>query len=205
MRIDGGSTVVADGTFESAMAAAGTPLDALNAVVNEPGGPVYTLVRPPGHHAQPTMGDGNCTYNNVALAVESARTQGAERVVVIEWDAHHGNGTQAGFYDRSDVLTISIHMNHGSWGPNHPESGLADEIGRGAGVGFNHNDPLPYGFGNDCYETILTDLVTPLVDNFNPAIIIIAAGEDASAFDPNGRMVVAMDCRKIEGTFELPK
>jgi acetoin utilization deacetylase AcuC-like enzyme len=96
-------------------------------------------------------------------------------------------------------------MNHGSWGPNHPESGLADEIGRGAGVGFNRNDPLPYGFGNDCYETILTDLVTPLVDNFNPAIIIIAAGEDASAFDPNGRMVVAMDCRKIEGTFELPK
>ena len=193
VRIDGGGTVVADGTFESAMAAAGTTLDAMHAVMNEPGGPVYSLVRPPGHHAQPTMGDGNCIYNNVALAVESARTQGAEKVAVIDWDVHHGNGTQTGFYDRSDVLTISMHMNHGSWGPNHPELGLADEIGSGAGVGFNRNVPLPYGVGNDCYEAILIDLVTPLIDDFAPAVIIIAAGEDANAFDPNGRMVVTMD------------
>ena len=193
VRIDGGGTVVADGTFESAMAAAGTTLDAMDAVVNEPGGPVYSLVRPPGHHAQPTMGDGNCIYNNVALAVESARAQGAEKVAVIDWDVHHGNGTQAGFYDRSDVLTISIHMNHGSWGPNHPELGLAEEIGSGAGVGFNRNVPLPYGVGNSCYEAILADLVTPLIDEFVPTVIVIAAGVDANAFDPNGRMLVTMD------------
>jgi acetoin utilization deacetylase AcuC-like enzyme len=193
VRIDDGGTVVADGTFESALAAAGTTLDALSAVMKEPGGPVYSLVRPPGHHAQPTMGDGNCIFNNVALAVESARVQGAEKVAVIDWDVHHGNGTQTGFYDRSDVLTISIHMNHGSWGANHPESGLADEIGSGTGVGYNRNVPLPYGVGNACYEAILEDLVTPLIDDFAPAIIIIAAGEDANAFDPNGRMVVTMD------------
>jgi acetoin utilization deacetylase AcuC-like enzyme len=193
VRIDGGGTVVADGSLAAAMAAAGTTLDAMHAVMNEPGGPVYSLVRPPGHHAQPTMGDGNCIFNNLALAVLSARAQGAEKVAVIDWDVHHGNGTQAGFYDRSDVLTISIHMNHGSWGPNHPETGAADEIGTGAGVGFNRNVPLPYGVGNDGYEAVLRDLVTPLVDDFAPEMIVIAAGEDANAFDPNGRMVVTME------------
>jgi acetoin utilization deacetylase AcuC-like enzyme len=193
VRIDGGGTVMADGSLEASMAAAGTTLDALNAVMTEPGGPVYSLVRPPGHHAQPTMGDGNCIFNNVAIAVEAARAQGAERVAVIDWDVHHGNGTQAGFYDRSDVLTISLHMNHGSWGPNHPETGLANEIGSGAGVGYNRNIPLPYGVGNSCYEAILRDLVTPLIDDFDPVVIIVAAGEDANAFDPNARMVVTMD------------
>ena len=193
VRIDGGGTVVADGTLDSAMAAAGTTLDAMHAVMNEPGGPVYSLVRPPGHHAQPTMGDGNCIFNNVAIAVESARAQGAERVAVIDWDVHHGNGTQTGFYDRSDVLTISMHMNHGTWGPNHPETGLPDEIGSGAGVGFNRNVSLPYGVGDSCYEAALTDLVTPLIDDFKPTVIVVAAGEDANAFDPNARMVVTMD------------
>jgi acetoin utilization deacetylase AcuC-like enzyme len=193
VRIDGGGTVVADGSLAAAMAAAGTTLDAMHAVMNEHGGPVYSLVRPPGHHAQPTMGDGNCIFNNLALAVLSARTLGAAKVAVIDWDVHHGNGTQAGFYDRSDVLTISIHMNHGSWGPNHPENGTADEIGSGAGVGFNRNVPLPYGVGNDGYEAVLRDLVTPLIDDFAPEVIVIAAGVDANAFDPNGRMVVTME------------
>ena len=193
VRIDGGGTVMADGSYEAAMAAAGTTLDAMKAVMSEPGGPVYSLVRPPGHHAQPTMGDGNCFFNNVALAVESAIAQGAEKVAVIDWDVHHGNGTQAGFYNRPDVLTISMHMDHGSWGPNHPELGLTGEVGSGEGVGYNRNIPLPYGVGNACYEAIMTDLVTPLIDDFAPDVIIIAAGEDANAFDPNGRMVVTMD------------
>ncbi len=192
VRIDGGGTVVADGSFAAAKAAAGTTLDALQAVMTEPGGPVYALVRPPGHHAQPTMGDGNCIFNNVALAVEAARAQGAEKVAVIDWDVHHGNGTQAGFYERADVLTISLHMNHGSWGENHPESGLADEVGRGEGVGFNRNRPLPYGVGNEGYEAIINELVTPLIDDFAPNLIIVAAGVDANAFDPNGRMLVDM-------------
>jgi acetoin utilization deacetylase AcuC-like enzyme len=139
------------------------------------------------------MGDGNCIFNNVALAVEQARSKGAEKVAVIDWDVHHGNGTQAGFYDRSDVLTISIHMDHQSWGPSHPEMGFASEIGTGDGVGFNRNIPLPYGVGNACYEKIMTDLVTPLINDFAPDVIIIAAGEDANAFDPNGRMVLTMD------------
>ncbi len=193
VRIDNFGTIMNEGSYEAAMAAAGTTLEAMNAVMTEPGGPVYSLVRPPGHHAQPTMGDGNCIFNNLALAVELACKQGADKVAVIDWDVHHGNGTQTGFYDRDDVLTISIHMNHGSWGDNHPELGLADEIGVGAGVGFNRNVPLPYGVGNAGYEAVLTDLLTPLIDDFAPDVIIIAAGEDANAFDPNGRMVVTMD------------
>lgn len=192
VRIDGGGTVVADGSFQAAMAATGTTLDAIQDVMTEPGGPAYSLIRPPGHHAQPTMGDGNCIFNNVGIAVLSALNHGAKKVAVIDWDVHHGNGTQAGFYDRSDVLTISIHMDHRSWGPNHPENGTADEVGTGAGVGFNRNIPLPYGVGDSCYEAVLKDLVTPLIDNFGPEVIVIAAGEDANAFDPNGRMVVTM-------------
>jgi acetoin utilization deacetylase AcuC-like enzyme len=193
VKIDGGGTVVADGSFAAAMAAAGTTIDAMAAVMSEPGGPVYSLIRPPGHHSQPTMGDGNCIFNNVALSVLKARAMGAGKVAVIDWDVHHGNGTQTGFYDRDDVLTISIHMNHGSWGVNHPELGTADEVGTGAGVGFNRNVPLPYGVGNSGYEAVLTDMVTPLIDDFAPDVIVIAAGEDANAFDPNGRMVVTVD------------
>lgn len=193
VRIDGFGTVMNDGSYEAATAAAGTTLDALDAMMDEDAGAVYALVRPPGHHAQPTMGDGNCFFNNLAIAVEKARAKGAERVAVIDWDVHHGNGTQTGFYDRDDVLTISLHMDHGSWGPSHPETGLADEIGIGAGIGFNRNIPLPYGVGDGCYEAALKELVVPLVDDFAPDVIVVAAGEDANAFDPNARMVVTAD------------
>jgi len=193
VRIDNFGTIMNEGSYEAALAAAGTTLEAMDAVMNEPGGPVYSLVRPPGHHAQPTMGDGNCIFNNLAIAVERARQQGAEKVAVIDWDVHHGNGTQTGFYERPDVLTFSIHMDHRSWGESHPELGLADEVGSGAGVGFNRNVPLPYGVGNAGYEAVLTDLVTPLIDDFEPDVIIVAAGEDANCFDPNGRMVLTVD------------
>ena len=93
----------------------------------------YALVRPPGHHAGPAVADGYCFFNNVALAAERFRAAGAERVAVVDWDVHHGNGTQACFYERDDVLTISLHMRHGSWGPSHPETGRPDESGAGAG------------------------------------------------------------------------
>ncbi len=83
----------------------------------------YALVRPPGHHAGPAVADGYCFFNNVALAAERFRAAGAERVAIVDWDVHHGNGTQACFYERDDVLTISLHMRHGSWGPSHPETG----------------------------------------------------------------------------------
>jgi len=97
-------------------------------------------VRPPGHHAARNLPDGNCIFNNLAIATESALASGCERVAVIDWDVHHGNGTQSGFYDRPDVMTISMHMPLGAWGENHPETGGVNEIGCGPGRGFNLNN-----------------------------------------------------------------
>jgi acetoin utilization deacetylase AcuC-like enzyme len=191
-RIDGSGTVVNTGTVAAACAAAGTTLEALDTVLKNDNLAAYALVRPPGHHAARTMGDGNCIFNNLAIAVESALQAGCGKVAVIDWDVHHGNGTQAGFYDRSDVLTLSMHMPLGSWGKNHPETGEVDEIGMNDGKGFNVNIPLPYGSGDQAYAAVMEQLVKPTVSEFNPDLIVIACGQDASQFDPNGRNLLSM-------------
>ena len=191
-RIDGSGTVVDTGSVDAAFAAAGTTIEALDAVLNNESLAAYALVRPPGHHAARTMGDGNCIFNNLAIAVESALNAGCKKVAVIDWDVHHGNGTQSGFYDRSDVLTISMHMPLGSWGSNHPETGEVEEIGINHGKGFNFNIPLPYGSGDQAYAAVMEQLVIPTVNNFNPDLIVVACGQDASQFDPNGRNLLSM-------------
>ena len=191
-RIDGSGTVVDTGSIDAVFAAAGTTLEALDAVLNTDNLAAYAMVRPPGHHAARTMGDGNCIFNNLAIAVESARLAGVEKIAVIDWDVHHGNGTQSGFYDRSDVLTISMHMPLGAWGVNHPETGEIDETGEGDGKGFNFNIPLPYGSGDQAYAAAMEQLVNPAVRKFNPDLIIIACGQDGSQFDPNGRNLLSM-------------
>ncbi len=191
-RIDGSGTVVNTGSVDAAFAAAGTTIEALNAVLRNEYLAGYALVRPPGHHAARTMGDGNCIFNNLAIAAESARAVGVNKIAVIDWDVHHGNGTQSGFYDRSDVLTISMHMPLGSWGKNHPETGEIDEIGESDGKGFNFNIPLPYGSGDQAYAAVMQQLVRPAVKSFNPDLIIIACGQDANQFDPNGRNLLSM-------------
>ena len=192
VRIDGSGTVVNVGTIEAAMAAAGTTISALNYVLEEKYLAAYALVRPPGHHAARNMADGNCIFNNLAIAVESALASGCKKVAVIDWDVHHGNGTQSGFYERPEVLTISMHMPLGSWGDNHPETGGVEEIGRGAGRGFNFNIPLPYGSGDIAYSMVMEKLVKPAVREFDPDLIIIACGQDASQFDQNGRNLLSM-------------
>jgi acetoin utilization deacetylase AcuC-like enzyme len=188
-----GSTIVSPGTWAAALAAAGTTLEAVDHVLDGATNLAYALVRPPGHHAQPTRADGYCFFNNAALAALRACARGVDRVAIIDWDVHHGNGTQEGFYHRADVLTISLHMDHRSWGPSHPQDGRPDEIGVGEGVGFNRNIPLPYGSGDQVYAAAMTRLVAPLIDDFGPGLIIVAAGQDASGFDPNGRMLLSMD------------
>ena len=117
----------------------------------------------------------------------------SERVAVIDWDVHHGNGTQACFWDRGDVLAVSFHMRHGSWGPSHPQTGSPDEVGTGDGAGRNVNVELPVGTGDEGYRRATARAVEPLVDAFEPELIVIACGQDASQFDPNGRMCVTMD------------
>ena len=157
------------------------------------GGPIaYALCRPPGHHAQPTKADGYCLYNNIGIAIEELRAQGLRRTAVIDWDVHHGNGTQEGFYTDPDVMTVSIHMDHGAWGPTHTQTGGADEVGRGPGTGANVNVPLPYGAGDTTYLRVFDEIVVPAVESAEPEVIFVANGQDANQFDPNGRQNVTM-------------
>jgi acetoin utilization deacetylase AcuC-like enzyme len=173
--------------------AAGTVLTALRAVLSGEDSMSYAICRPPNHHARPDMADGYCFINGIGLAALEAIEQGYEKIAIIDWDVHHGNGTQAGFYNCDNVLTISMHMDHGSWGASHPETGKVDEIGVDAGEGFNINLPLPFGSGDRCYTSVFEHCVVPKVQAFNPDLIILANGQDASQFDPNGRQMVTMD------------
>ncbi len=174
------------------LAAAGTALAAAESVMSGAAALAYALTRPPGHHAQRARADGYCFFNGAALAADAALRAGAARVLVVDWDVHHGNGTQDIFYDRDDVLTVSIHMDHGAWGPSHPQTGRLEERGAGAGLGFNQNVPLPLGAGNIAYARAFDEVVAPLAERFRPDMIVCASGQDASAFDPNGRHNVSM-------------
>lgn len=192
VRIDGSGTVVNTGTVDAAFAAAGTTIAAIESLLAHEHPVAYALVRPPGHHAARHMADGNCIFNNLAIAVETALASGCDKVAVIDWDVHHGNGTQSGFYDHADVLTISMHMPLGSWSDNHPETGAIDELGAGDGRGFNLNIPLPYGSGDQAYADVMNRLVRPAVSKFEPDLLVVACGQDANQFDPNGRNLLSM-------------
>jgi acetoin utilization deacetylase AcuC-like enzyme len=187
------STTVAERSWDAALAAAGTAIAASDAVLHGETGAAYALVRPPGHHAQPRQADGYCLFNNAALVAENARRHGVERVAILDWDVHHGNGTQECFYPRDDVLTVSMHMRHGSWGPAHPQTGAPDEVGSGAGEGFNVNIELPVGTGDGGYLRAVERLVVPIVESFAPELLVVACGQDANQFDPNGRQCVTME------------
>ncbi len=186
------TTVLGSKSWPALVAAASAAMEAATAASASPGVPAYALVRPPGHHAQPECADGYCFLNNVALGAETALRAGAERVAIVDIDVHHGNGTQECFWSRPDVLTISLHMDHGPWGPSHPQTGAVGELGVGAGEGFNVNLPLPYGTGNAGYGRAMREVVAPLVGRYEPDLLIGAIGQDASQFDPNGRQTLSM-------------
>jgi acetoin utilization deacetylase AcuC-like enzyme len=195
--VDGGrrytsTTVLSPQSWPAIVAAASAAMEAAEAAMARPGVPAFALVRPPGHHAQPACADGYCFVNNTALAAETALRQGAQRVAIVDIDVHHGNGTQECFYTRSDVLTISLHMDHGAWGPTHPQTGAVAEFGTGEGTGFNLNIPLPYGTGDIGYERAMREVVAPLVAQYDPDLVIGAVGQDANQFDPNGRQALTM-------------
>ena len=186
------TTIVSPTSWTPMLAAAGTSLEAGRAVLDGETLVSYALVRPPGHHAAPAMTDGYCFFNNAGLVAQLARDRRVPRVAIVDWDVHHGNGTQTCFYDRADVLTISLHMRHGSWGPSHPETGAPDELGQGAGAGYNINLELRPGSGDGAYLAAFEQIVLPVLHQFQPGLIVAGCGQDASAFDPNGRQNVTM-------------
>jgi acetoin utilization deacetylase AcuC-like enzyme len=175
------------GSFEIAALAAGGAIVAVDAVVDGQVDNVYALVRPPGHHAMPDSGLGFCLFGNVAVAVMHGRiVRGLERVAVIDWDVHHGNGTEAAFYDDPSVLTISLHQD----GCFPPGSGSVERIGEGGGEGFNINIPLPPGSGDGAYQAAFERVVLPAVRSFGPELVVVASGFDANGMDPLGRMLL---------------
>ncbi|XP_057458249.1 histone deacetylase 8 [Lotus japonicus] len=186
-------TFLNPGSWDAALLAAGTTLSSMKHLLDGNGKVAYALVRPPGHHAQPSQADGYCFLNNAGLAVQLALDSGCKKVAVIDIDVHYGNGTAEGFYRSDKVLTISLHMNHGSWGPSHPQSGSVDELGEGEGYGYNLNIPLPNGTGDKGYVYAFNELVVPSIQKFGPDIIVLVIGQDSSAFDPNGRQCLTME------------
>lgn len=185
-----GTTVIGKGSYEVALLSAGGVLEAVDAVLDGRVENVYALVRPPGHHALPDAAMGFCILGNVAIAAHHARAaRGLERVAVVDWDVHHGNGTQAAFYEDPSVLTISLHQDNCF----PPDSGLLEETGAGAGEGYNINLPLPPGSGDGAYAAAFERVVVPALARFAPELIIIASGLDSSAMDPLGRMMLSPD------------
>jgi acetoin utilization deacetylase AcuC-like enzyme len=182
----GYNAIVGPGTFEIATLAAGGCLTAVDSVLDGLVDNAFALVRPPGHHALADHGLGYCIFGNTALAVMHARSRGVPRVAVIDWDVHHGNGTQVAFWDDPSVLTISLHQDR-----HFPhDSGLVDELGSGDGYGANINIPLPPASGIGAYRAAFERVVIPALSLFHPELIVVACGFDASALDPLGRQLL---------------
>ena len=176
-----------NGGYEIALLAAGGMMSMVDAVLAGEVRNGYALVRPPGHHAVPGTGMGFCIFNNIGIAARHAQAnRGTGRIAIVDWDVHHGNGTQAIFYDDPSVLTISLHQDNCF----PPSSGLLTETGEGAGKGTALNVPLPPGSGNPAYEYAMRNVVVPALERFKPEIILVSSGFDASLMDPLARQMV---------------
>jgi acetoin utilization deacetylase AcuC-like enzyme len=139
----------------------------------------FSVARPPGHHAEPELAMGFCLFNSIAVAAALAITLSADRVLILDWDVHHGNGTEAIFRDRDDVLLVTIQQ-EGIW----PGTGAARDVGTGSGEGFTVNLPVPAGSGRDVFLSLVDRVVAPLAGEFGPDLILISAGFDAHRDDP---------------------
>ena len=173
------------GGYEIARLSAGLAIGAADTVMRGLYRNAYALSRPPGHHCLPDHPMGFCLLANVALAAEAVRAaHHLARIAIVDWDVHHGNGTQAIFYERADVLTLSVHQDRCfPFGYSGEE-----ERGRGAGQGYNYNIPLLAGAGQDSYLYAFERIVVPALDRYRPELILVASGLDANAVDPLARM-----------------
>ena len=179
-------TPVSARSYEIALLAAGGVLTAIDQW--DEGRVPFALVRPPGHHATPERSMGFCLFNNVAIAARTLLDRGMERVAIVDWDVHHGNGTQAAFYDEPRVLFCSLHQ----W-PLYPGSGWFTECGEGDGEGFTVNVPLPAGSTDGDFAGAVEQLAAPIVEQFAPQALLVSAGFDPHAREPLASLQMSED------------
>lgn len=176
-------TYVSSGSVPAALRAAGGACALVEAMLAEEIDRGVALLRPPGHHARPDQAMGFCLLNNVAVAAAHARARGVERVAIVDWDVHHGNGTQEVFFRDPSVLYVSLHQ----W-PFYPGTGMATEVGADDGTGATVNVPLSPGAGDAEYAAAFDRIVAPVVDEFRPELVLVSAGYDAHRDDPLASM-----------------
>jgi len=182
--------IVGRGSYEIALLSTGGTITAVDSVMENKVDNVYALTRPPGHHAEAQEGKGFCIFNNVAIAAKYAKEKyNLKKVLVLDWDVHHGNGTEQAFYEDDETLFISIHQDR-----LFPVGrGFIEHCGEGKGEGYTVNIPLPAGTGNAGYMHAFEEVVSPIVDQFKPELILVSAGQDPSFFDPLARMMVTSE------------
>lgn len=187
--LDSADNPLAAGSWRAAWAAAATAVAALDWSCGGSGRRAFAVVRPPGHHAERDRAMGFCFLNNAAVMAERARRHhGVGRVAIVDFDVHHGNGTQHAFEERDDVLYVSLHQY-----PFYPGTGARDEKGRGRGAGYTLNLPLPAGSGDAAYRTVFEESVLPAVRAFAPELLLLSTGFDAWRGDPLGGMRVSVE------------
>jgi acetoin utilization deacetylase AcuC-like enzyme len=172
-------TVVSPGSWDAALAAAGSALTAIDAILNTEVRNAFCLVRPPGHHATVHRAMGFCLFNNIAIGARYAQSRGVKRILIVDWDVHHGNGTEEIFDEDPEVFYLSMHQS-----PHYPGTGLSTHHGRGSGQGTTLNLPVPPGLPAERYVSELTAGLERAVEGFDPDLVLVSAGFDAAAGDP---------------------
>ncbi len=176
-------------SYRTALLASGGVLTAVEAVMDGAVDNAFAMVRPPGHHALPNRAMGFCFFNNIAIgAAWLIKHRGLRRVMIVDWDVHHGNGTQEMFYDCAEVLYVSTHQY-----PHYPGTGSLQEVGAGEGLGYTINAPMPADFGDDEYLRFFDELILPIGRQFRPEFILVSSGFDCHWRDPLAQMRVTED------------